>query len=72
MGKTSIATRLRHEEATPAATHYEGIQKDAFAYTMLKKMGWDEGKGLGAKESGISTHIRVKKREDGIGVFLNL
>ena len=67
MGKLSSSTRLRLEQAAPTETHYEGIQKDAFAYTMLKKMGWEEGKGLGSKESGISTHIRVKKREDGIG-----
>eukprot|EP00588_Corethron_pennatum_P015559 CAMPEP_0194268368 /NCGR_PEP_ID=MMETSP0169-20130528/2714_1 /TAXON_ID=218684 /ORGANISM="Corethron pennatum, Strain L29A3" /LENGTH=260 /DNA_ID=CAMNT_0039009581 /DNA_START=161 /DNA_END=943 /DNA_ORIENTATION=+ len=39
-----------------------------FAEKQLQKMGWKEGGGLGKDGSGISTHIRVKKREENIGI----
>jgi len=37
---------------------------------MLEKMGWKEGKGLGANEDGITEHIKIRKRPEnqGIGV----
>ena len=41
--------------------------KSGFGFRMLEKMGWSEGKGLGAKEDGTATHIRVKKRADNLG-----
>ncbi len=68
MGKISTSNQIRHAAAAPAATHFQGIQRGSYGFSMLEKMGWAEGKGLGAKEDGITTHIRVKKREDGIGV----
>lgn len=44
--------------------------KSAFGYRMLTKMGWKDGKGLGSKEDGTTTHIRPKKRvtSGGIGI----
>ena len=40
-----------------------------FAQKMLENMGWKEGEGLGKNASGITTHIKAKKREElqGIG-----
>jgi Pin2-interacting protein X1 len=35
---------------------------------MLEKMGWKEGKGLGAKEDGTTEHIKVKKKLDNQGI----
>ena len=35
---------------------------------MLKKMGWTEDKGLGKNEDGIVAAVKVKKREDGLGL----
>lgn len=35
---------------------------------MLEKMGWKQGKGLGAKEDGTTEHVKVKRRLDNQGV----
>ena len=34
---------------------------------MLEKMGWTDGKGLGADESGETSHVKVKKRAVNLG-----
>ena len=34
---------------------------------MLSKMGWSEGKGLGAKEDGVTAHVKVSKRRENLG-----
>ena len=34
---------------------------------MLTKMGWSEGKGLGHKENGSLSHIKVNKRKTNAG-----
>lgn len=39
-----------------------------FAKKQLEKMGWKEGEGLGKKRQGISSHIKVTKRADGLGL----
>lgn len=39
-----------------------------FGYQMLEKMGWSEGKGLGQKLTGNTTHVRVKKNVRGAGI----
>lgn len=30
-------------------------------------MGWQSGKGLGAKEDGSTTHVKSVKRRDNLG-----
>eukprot|EP01031_Cornospumella_fuschlensis_P030699 gene30699-37095_t len=42
--------------------------KSNFGYRMLAKMGWTEDKGLGKNEDGMSAHVKMKKREDGLGL----
>src|SRR3989344_2338296 len=37
-------------------------------FQMLEKMGWKEGKGLGANEDGTTEHIKVKKKIDNQGI----
>lgn len=34
---------------------------------MLQKMGWSEGKGLGASEDGALEHVKVKMKRDTSG-----
>lgn len=35
---------------------------------MLTKMGWENGKGLGAKEDGTKTHVKSVKRQNNLGL----
>eukprot|EP00029_Vermamoeba_vermiformis_P002945 TRINITY_DN13312_c0_g1_i1.p1 TRINITY_DN13312_c0_g1~~TRINITY_DN13312_c0_g1_i1.p1 ORF type:complete len:321 (-),score=43.90 TRINITY_DN13312_c0_g1_i1:1-930(-) len=42
--------------------------KDRFGYKMLLKMGWSDGKGLGANEDGLTTYVKVDKRQDNRGI----
>jgi Pin2-interacting protein X1 len=42
--------------------------KTGFGYRMLQKMGWKEEKGLGKNETGMAAAIKIKKREDGLGL----
>lgn len=39
-----------------------------FARAQLEKLGWKEGEGLGKRRQGMSSHIRVKKRAEGVGL----
>jgi Pin2-interacting protein X1 len=39
-----------------------------FARTQLERMGWTEGTGLGKRQDGITTHIKVKQRKEASGI----
>ncbi|KAJ8956330.1 hypothetical protein NQ318_015068 [Aromia moschata] len=43
-----------------------------FGQKMLEKMGWQQGKGLGAKEDGITEHIKVSYKNDSKGMGYNV
>ena len=36
---------------------------------MLTKMGWSEGHGLGSTLQGETSHVKVKKKKHGHGIF---
>ena len=38
------------------------------ARRMLTMHGWQEGRGLGKREDGPTTHIRVAKKEEASGI----
>ena len=50
----------------------EGVRKatayGGFGERLLKRMGWEEGKGLGTNQHGMRKAIEVKKKEDHTGV----
>lgn len=50
-----------NEQAAEGAT-------GGFGARMLAKFGWKDGEGLGKRNDGITDHIRVKQRKDGVGL----
>ncbi|TVU48563.1 hypothetical protein EJB05_08204 [Eragrostis curvula] len=55
--------------ATPEApTCYVGIARESAAFRLMKQMGWEEGEGLGKDKQGIKGHVRVKNKQDTLGV----
>ncbi|KAJ2707215.1 hypothetical protein FB645_000892 [Coemansia sp. IMI 203386] len=42
--------------------------KGRFGFKMLEKMGWSEGKGLGANEDGVKEHVKIKLKTNNFGV----
>jgi Pin2-interacting protein X1 len=47
-----------------------GSKVSVFARRQMEKMGWQEGKGLGKNENGISKHIKATKKDDNSGLGL--
>ena len=43
--------------------------KERYGYQMLEKMGWADGKGLGKHKSGSTSHVKIKKRKQNLGIY---
>ncbi|KAG9160605.1 hypothetical protein Leryth_019323 [Lithospermum erythrorhizon] len=54
--------------APEAPIRYVGIDRDSAAFRLMKQMGWEEGEGLGKEKQGIKGHIRVKNKQDTLGI----
>ena len=37
---------------------------------MMEKMGWSEGRGLGATGSGTKTHVKVSRKHNALGTAI--
>ena len=59
--RSKLASTLNEASAEPRST-------TSFAAKQMEKMGWKEGTGLGKKRDGITTHIKVQKREESSGL----
>ena len=59
--KAKLASTLNESSAAP-------ISSNSCAARQMAKMGWKEGTGLGKKRNGITSHIKVKKREENSGL----
>lgn len=68
MAYTAISGRKLQRKLGASLNESASAPTSAFAKRQLEKMGWKEGEGLGARSTGIKTHIRVHKREDEIGI----
>lgn len=54
--------------APEAPVCYSGIQRESAAFRLMKQMGWEEGEGLGKDKQGIKGYIKVKNKQDTVGV----
>ncbi|KAL5218546.1 hypothetical protein ABZP36_019230 [Zizania latifolia] len=54
--------------APEAPSCYVGIARQSAAFRLMKQMGWEEGEGLGKDKQGIKGHVRVKNKQDTVGV----
>ena len=52
----------------PGEGVYKATAYGGFGERLLKRMGWEEGRGLGINQHGLKKAIEVKKREDRSGV----
>lgn len=52
----------------PGEGVYKATAYGGFGERLLKRMGWEEGRGLGTNQHGITSAIEVKKKEDQTGV----
>jgi len=62
-----VGRKMREHYQQNFREHVSAPTSD-FAKKQLEKMGWSEGTGLGKKRDGMTTHIRVKKRKDNVGL----
>mmetsp|Transcript_21803 Transcript_21803/g.45843 ORF Transcript_21803/g.45843 Transcript_21803/m.45843 type:complete len:285 (-) Transcript_21803:170-1024(-) len=53
-----------------AVSHSPAIlpSSQSFAKRQLEKMGWTEGTGLGKRRDGLVEHVKIKQREDEMGL----
>ena len=51
----------------PQNLHWKN-DTSSFGYKMLEKMGWKVGKGLGLNEDGEKDHIKIKLKENTLGL----
>ncbi|XP_073042847.1 G-patch domain-containing protein 1-like isoform X3 [Primulina eburnea] len=57
--------------ATPEVPlRYVGVDRRSFAFRLMKQMGWEEGEGLGKEKKGIKGYVKVKNKQDTLGIGL--
>ena len=42
-----------------------------FGFKMLRQMGWSQGKGLGKQENGMTSHLKISKKQINSGLGFN-
>ncbi|KAI8377602.1 G-patch domain-containing protein, partial [Radiomyces spectabilis] len=56
--------------ADPNNLHWSK-DESKFGFKMLQKMGWAPGKGLGINEDGTRDHVKIKLKDDTLGLGAN-
>lgn len=54
--------------APEASVCYVGVTRNSAAFRLMKQMGWEEGEGLGKDKQGIKGYVRVKNKQDTVGI----
>ncbi|KAJ1812535.1 hypothetical protein LPJ56_005474, partial [Coemansia sp. RSA 2599] len=68
MGLAEQKTRLVFGADPRNRNWSDGKLQSRFGFKMLEKMGWSEGKGLGANEDGVKEHVKIKLKTNNFGV----
>ena len=68
MAYTSLSGKKLRAKLVGTLNESASAPTSEFAKKQLEKMGWSEGSGLGKHGQGIQTHIKVKKRENDVGL----
>ncbi|KAJ8916508.1 hypothetical protein NQ315_000150 [Exocentrus adspersus] len=64
-----LAERKRKQKWSLNPRGKDWVQdSNKFGQKMLERMGWQHGKGLGAKEDGITEHVKVSYKNDSKGM----
>jgi Pin2-interacting protein X1 len=63
-----LAGRKLKERLGSTMNESSGSAVPAFAKKQLEKLGWKQGEGLGKNRQGMVSHIKVTKREEGLGL----
>jgi len=69
MASVSLAEPRRRQKWTlnPRGNLWAN-DENKFGHKLMEKMGWEKGKGLGANQDGIVTHVKVKQKDNQKGV----
>jgi Pin2-interacting protein X1 len=63
-----VVGKKRFRENASSLNEHAGSAPSGWAEKILEKHGWTKGTGLGKKEDGMVSHIRVKKKIDQEGI----
>lgn len=55
-------------EAVETEDHRHKLTAENKGHQMLKRMGWNEGKGLGKQQHGIATPVQAVMQQQGAGI----
>lgn len=59
----------KYQDKISQGTGYSSIQFECdYGLKLLKKMGWNQGQGLGVQEDGMKECIQVKRRNESLGL----
>ena len=52
----------------PCSGNLWANDENKFGHKLMEKMGWEKGKGLGANQDGMVTHVKVRQKDNQKGV----
>ena len=68
MAYTSLSGKKLQKKLGGILNEAVSAPASSFAQKQMEKMGWKKGEGLGLNKTGIKSHVKVRKREDDVGI----